>query len=205
MSDYYGKATLEDWLAEEVFNVSTLSSEIVKLFEKWRTEIEFNIQSWMETDDGDGNHTSWRGWGRGFSTIPDNETNEFNKCVKRVKYIIGGGHNKAWGDYMIVHKYMGYDDETLQTDSHKRKYGCEPWDDYNYKSRFVKDWNATMDLVRPCASQIEDIINNNDMCSCVKEEGLKVMLFRYLLNGDIRGVYGTCIEMIKIIGENKYG
>jgi len=83
MSDYYGNATLEDWLAEEVFSVDKVQPDIVKLFEKWREHVEGNIESWQETDDGYGNNTSWRGWGRGFYAIPDEEDNEFDALVKK--------------------------------------------------------------------------------------------------------------------------
>lgn len=82
MSDYFGNATLEDWLAEEVFGVDEVQPDIVKHFEKWREAVEANIEGWMDTDDGDGNNDSWRGWGRGFYAIPDEEDKEFVALVK---------------------------------------------------------------------------------------------------------------------------
>lgn len=77
MSDYYGSATLEDWLAEEVFGIESVPREVVVHFEKWRKGVEANIESWMESDDGDGNRLSWRGWGRGYAGIPDEDAAEF--------------------------------------------------------------------------------------------------------------------------------
>lgn len=83
MSDYYGDATLEDWLAEEVFSVSyPLPESVVSLFEQWRTDVERNIESWMDSDDGFGNRLSWRGWGRGFEAINERTHFEFEKAIK---------------------------------------------------------------------------------------------------------------------------
>ena len=90
MSDFYGDSTLEDWLAEEVFCVKFIPREVVDLFEKWRIGIENNIESWMETDDGYGNKLSWRGWGRGFDAIPENELEEFEMVCQRGKEILKG-------------------------------------------------------------------------------------------------------------------
>lgn len=72
MSNYYGSATLEDWLAEEIFNVSTVPPEVVALFEQWREAVEQNIESWMDSDDGDG-RKSWRQWGFGMDAVDDME------------------------------------------------------------------------------------------------------------------------------------
>lgn len=83
MSDYYGNATLEDWLQEEVFGASNpLPQPVVSLFEKWRTGVENNIEAWMDSDDGYGNNLSWRGWGRGFYSIPESENDAFNKAIE---------------------------------------------------------------------------------------------------------------------------
>jgi len=90
MSDYYGNATLEDWLAEEVFSVNKVQPDIVKLFEKWREHIEGNIESWMNSDDGYGNELSWRGWGRGFASIPDEDEGEFDAMINKGKGILNG-------------------------------------------------------------------------------------------------------------------
>jgi len=88
MSDYFGAATLEDWLAEEVFNIDNqVPPEVVSLFEKWREGIEADIESWMDSDDGDGCR-SWRGWGRGFSSISEKDNKEFELAVIRGKDII---------------------------------------------------------------------------------------------------------------------
>jgi len=86
MSDYYGDSTLEDWLAEEVFCIDAVPINIVKLFEKWRKPVERSIGSWMDSDDGDGNSLSWRGWGRGFALIPENEMDELSLIVDQVKH-----------------------------------------------------------------------------------------------------------------------
>jgi len=83
MSDYYGDATLEDWLAEEVFSVEKPPKEVVKLFEKWREGIERDIESWMDSDDGYGSPLSWRGWGRGFNSIPDEDDLELGAAIKK--------------------------------------------------------------------------------------------------------------------------
>lgn len=72
MSDYYGDATLEDWLQEEVFESPVpVPPEAVALFERYRTDVERNIEAWQESDDGYGNNLSWRGWGRGFDPVDD--------------------------------------------------------------------------------------------------------------------------------------
>ena len=83
MSDYYGSATLEDWLAEEVFSVDEVQPDIINPFEKWRLGIENDINAWMDSDDGYGNNLSWRGWGRGFNGIPDSDDVEFGKAIKK--------------------------------------------------------------------------------------------------------------------------
>ena len=92
MSDYFGNATLEDWLSEEVFGIPKTPTEIVKLFEKWREPIESNIRSWMESDDGDG-PASWRGWGRGFYPV-ENDI-EFEECCRKAEKILRGGIENA--------------------------------------------------------------------------------------------------------------
>lgn len=104
MSDYFGNATLEDWLYEEVFKTElSLSSPedipkvVVIMFEKWRTDVKTNIESWMASDDGDGNPLSWRGWGRGFVVISDEEEEAFNELVKiATAYMLStpGGNNR---------------------------------------------------------------------------------------------------------------
>ena len=43
MSDYYGSPTLEDWLAEEVFDVDEVPADVVAKFEQWRVGIESDI------------------------------------------------------------------------------------------------------------------------------------------------------------------
>lgn len=84
MSDYYGTATLEDWLAEEVFEMEQVPPEVVALFERYREGVEHDIESWMESDDGDGNPLSWRGWGRGFNTVDD----DFEAIVANAKALL---------------------------------------------------------------------------------------------------------------------
>lgn len=83
MSDYGGNSTLEDWLAREVFFVEEVHPEIVKRFEEWREGIENDIERWMESDDGNGNPLSWRGWGRGFSSISDEDMLRFESLVEQ--------------------------------------------------------------------------------------------------------------------------
>ncbi len=87
MSDYYGMATLEDWLAEEVFMIDEAPEEVVSLFEVWRSRVEYNIDAWLMTDDGEGNNTSWRGWGRGFDAILDDE-DDFCDAVTKGQEIL---------------------------------------------------------------------------------------------------------------------
>ncbi len=87
MSDYYGTATLGNWLCEEVFKADELPKEAIDLFEKWREAVESNIEDWMETDDGDGNNLSWRGWGRGFNAIPDEDEGEFDLAIEEGRAI----------------------------------------------------------------------------------------------------------------------
>lgn len=88
MSDYYGNADLQDWLYEEVFdNVPNLKKsedvpvEVVRMFEFWRESVERNIESWFDSDDGDG-PASWRDWGRGFYALgPEGECPIFDKLT----------------------------------------------------------------------------------------------------------------------------
>lgn len=89
MSEYYGTATLEDWLYEEVFNrIPTITKpeelpvEVIAFFEKWREGVENNIERWMCSDDGDGNNLSWREWGRGFAGIPDEDDSVFEELTR---------------------------------------------------------------------------------------------------------------------------
>lgn len=81
MSDYYGDATLEDWLAKEVFKVETVPPEVVSVFESNRKEVETDIERWMDSDDGNGNPLSWHAWGRGRSNIPDEDVLFDLKCL----------------------------------------------------------------------------------------------------------------------------
>lgn len=83
MSDYYGEATLEDWLAEEVYEVDIVPKVVVNLFEEFREGVEANIESWLASDDGDGNCLSWRGWGRGYYAIPDSKSDYFDSLIEK--------------------------------------------------------------------------------------------------------------------------
>ncbi len=86
MSDYYGAATLEDWLKEEVFAQNIpVPAEVVAHFEEWREDVERNIEAWMNSDDGDGNNLSWRGWGRGYNAISDEDTARFDALVTKLR------------------------------------------------------------------------------------------------------------------------
>ena len=82
MSDYYGEVTLEDWLKEEVFLTNNdIPTHIVEKFNKWRGDVEYNIRAWMDTSEEDGNGgRSWRGWGRGFNAIGDDELDNFRQA-----------------------------------------------------------------------------------------------------------------------------
>ncbi|RKZ87365.1 MAG: hypothetical protein DRQ39_04310 [Gammaproteobacteria bacterium] len=82
MSDYYGIDTLESWLENELFTTSNIPAEVVKLFERWRDPIESSVGSWMDSDDGDGNHLSWRGWGRGYAQIPDEDSKALDEAIR---------------------------------------------------------------------------------------------------------------------------
>lgn len=85
MSYFEDFNTLEKWLAREVFRVKEVPPEIVKHFEEWREAIEQDILRWMRSDDGDGNPLSWRGWGRGFASIPDKDDERFETLVMQLK------------------------------------------------------------------------------------------------------------------------
>jgi hypothetical protein len=87
MSDYYGSATLEDWLSEEVFDGHPVTPEVVVLFERWRSGVQASIESWMDSDDGEGRR-SWRGWGRGFNAIPDADDVDFDVAVDEGKRLM---------------------------------------------------------------------------------------------------------------------
>ena len=87
MSDYYGGANLKDWLEEEVFECNSIPDSIVSKFEKWKEGIEAQIVMWWDTDEGDG-EVSWRGFGRGFYGIPDDDYEEFEKAVEESKEIL---------------------------------------------------------------------------------------------------------------------
>ena len=87
MSDYYGQPALESWLGEEVFFMKVVPYFAVMQFEKYREGVERDIEAWLESDDGEGNSLSWRGWGRGFNTVaqtPDDEI-EFGALVEKLK------------------------------------------------------------------------------------------------------------------------
>lgn len=86
MSDYYGDATLESWLGHEVFFMENVPHSAVMKFEQWRHDVENNIEQWMQTDDGEGNNLSWRGWGRGFSAIADEDelSDVIDKCKEEI-------------------------------------------------------------------------------------------------------------------------
>lgn len=90
MSDYYGEATLEDWLVEEVFGMEhkPLPHSVVELFEPWRKDIERNIEMWMDSDDGYGNRLSWRGWGRGFEAVGGKDYDTFLENIKKAEWLI---------------------------------------------------------------------------------------------------------------------
>ena len=92
MSDYFGSATLEDWLAEEVFHVDcgSIPSTVITLFEEWRESIEHNIENWMDSDGGDGHPVSWRNWGRGFNVfaLDDESYSKFEAAVEKGKKLL---------------------------------------------------------------------------------------------------------------------
>ncbi len=79
---------LEDWLKEEVFCTDDITPEVVELFERWREDLETNIESWLDSDDGDGNSLSWREWGRGFGVISDEDEDDFDEMVQRGKELL---------------------------------------------------------------------------------------------------------------------
>lgn len=81
MSDYYGIPTLESWLENELFTINNIPEEVVKLFERWRDPIESSVEGWMDSDDGDGNSYSWRGWGRGYAQIPDDDFKDLDEAI----------------------------------------------------------------------------------------------------------------------------
>lgn len=87
MSDYYGRATLESWLENEVYGVP-VPPIVVALFEKWREPVESSIESWEESDDGDGNSLSWRGWGRGYGSIDEAEMDLVEAAISAGKELI---------------------------------------------------------------------------------------------------------------------
>ena len=129
MSDYYGNAVLEDWLYEEVFNQipsvtkpEELPPEVVALFEKWREGVESNIESWMCSDDGDGNSLSWRGWGRGFYAIPDSEDAEFEKRVALGVMIMK--HNPVIDTCDQGHQFAKLEDHPLNDQGQARCPHC---------------------------------------------------------------------------------
>lgn len=82
MSDYEGSPTLESWLSEEIFYVKTVPHSVVVRFEKWREGVEQDISNWMDSDDGYGNNLSWRGWGRGFNGVPEEDDEEFGAAIR---------------------------------------------------------------------------------------------------------------------------
>ncbi len=89
MSDYYGTATLEDWLKEEVFCIKEpIPPAAVLLFEGWREDVEASISAWMDSDDGFSNNLSWRGWGRGFCAIAESDETRFDDAVQQGRLII---------------------------------------------------------------------------------------------------------------------
>lgn len=90
MSDYYGAATLEDWLAEEVGLDPT--PDTVALFERWRESIEADIEAWMDSADRNGGFPrSWRDWGRGYANIPQSDLADFDEAVNAARFSRPGG------------------------------------------------------------------------------------------------------------------
>ncbi len=84
MSSYDGIATLESWLEHEVFEFELTDSEI-EYFEKWRDQLERHLENYLDTDDGEGNNTSWRGFGYGFNCFSEAEEIEFDIIVANIK------------------------------------------------------------------------------------------------------------------------
>lgn len=78
---YYGNATLESWLKEEVFpSFYNVPPAVVAKFEKYREVVENDIKEWKEAKDERGVPISWRRWGCGFRNIPTDDA-EFNELV----------------------------------------------------------------------------------------------------------------------------
>jgi len=82
MSDYYGSATLEDWLGEELFGVACVPCCVVDLFEEWREQIENSIESWQLSGIG------WRSWGRAFPTLDTEETARWFTAEEKSKELL---------------------------------------------------------------------------------------------------------------------
>lgn len=89
MSDYYGQATLEDWLAEEVFSCTVVPVRVVALFEEWRETIEASVQEWLDQREYG---VGWRQWGCGWPYICDasSERTRFDAAIGLGKQIIAG-------------------------------------------------------------------------------------------------------------------
>lgn len=82
MSDYYGSATLEDWLAEEQFGVAHVPQCIVDLFEPWREQIENSIEDWQVSGIG------WRTWGRAVPHLDREGTNAWFDADQRARELL---------------------------------------------------------------------------------------------------------------------
>lgn len=96
VSHYSGVATLESWLANEVFNVEIVPTYIVERFEQWRSAIEADIESYLDSDDGDGLR-SWRDWGRGYGCFQNSESSQqFYEVLGNCINLLGINPKHEW-------------------------------------------------------------------------------------------------------------
>ncbi len=100
MSDYCGIDTLESWLEHEVYNCP-VPPLVVGLYERWREPIESSVRSWMESDsDGEGTPYSWRGWGRGYGSVPDEDSEAIEAAFHEGKYLLDKRPDLCYTDPM---------------------------------------------------------------------------------------------------------
>ncbi len=89
MGDYYGNATMGDWLKFEVlYSLDDLPDNIVEMFEEWSDAIVHNIDNWLSSDDGYGRSVSWQAWGRGYSAIPESDNERFKGIVEKAREVL---------------------------------------------------------------------------------------------------------------------
>lgn len=98
---------------------------------------------------------------------------------------------QSWKDYELAHYYV-HDDPI------KKWYIDANQNDPEFISTFLESWDCVMELVVLCVKDINMLIGVGDVESFAEEIGIKFFIAQYLLVGDIKNVYQTCVDFIKL-------